>query len=190
MYDTFLKAQAAAMHSDFHLDRYGVSSGDFVLATLHREETTTSAGVLHTVLNTLGDLGRPVLLPMHPRTRACLNAENIPLERNDGLKILEPVSYLEMVFLLHHASMVLTDSGGLQKEAFWANVPCVTLMQETTWPETLDTGWNTLAGLDPTAIRSAVKNFSDRPPVTSGELPMPYGASGAAQRMVQVLGWA
>ena len=190
MYDTFLKAQAAATQSDFHLDRYGVSSGNFALATLHREETTASAKVLHTILNTLGALGRPVLLPMHPRTRACLNAAGIPLERSDGLKILAPVSYLEMVSLLRHANMVLTDSGGLQKEAFWAKVPCVTLMQETTWPETLDAGWNSLAGLDPIAIRSAVKRFSEQPPIVSGEHPMPYGAPGAARRMVQALGWA
>ena len=113
----------------------------------------------------------------------------MPLERMDGLKIIEPVSYLEMVSLLRHASLVATDSGGLQKEAYWAGVPCVTLMSETTWPETIDAGWNTLTGLDPAAIRAAVSNFLHNPPSQNGPRPEVYGAPGAALRMVQSLGW-
>jgi len=189
MYDTFLKAQAAAGRSDFDLSRYGVEPGGFILSTLHREETTASGEVLRGVLDTMGDLGLPVLLPMHPRTRACLAAADIPVERDDGLKIVEPVGYLDMISLLGHAKLVLTDSGGLQKEAFWAGAPCVTLMRETTWTETVDAGWNVLTGLEPETIRTAAAEFLDAPPAVSGERPQPYGPPGAARRMVEALGW-
>lgn len=189
MYDTFLRAQDAALQIDFDLGKYIPSSSDFILSTLHREETTASAENLRAVLDTLGDLDLPVLLPMHPRTRACLDAAGIPLERTDNLKIIEPVSYLEMVSLLSHAKLVLTDSGGLQKEAFWATIPCVTLMQETTWTETIDAGWNVLTGLDPLAIRKSAEGFLANPPTVTKDHPEPYGAPGAAQRMVQALGW-
>lgn len=189
MYETFLRARDAASSSDFDLDRYSVAPGDFMLSTLHREEATASIEVLVSVLETLADLGSPVLLPMHPRTRAILGTAGFPFERCNALKILEPVSYLEMVLLLSHAKMVLTDSGGLQKEAFWAGVPCITLMRETTWPETIDAGWNTLVGLDPARIRKAVEDFSQKPPVTPTHHVETYGAPGAARRMVQALGW-
>jgi UDP-GlcNAc3NAcA epimerase len=190
MYDTFLKAQAAAAASDFDLERYGVQAGHFILSTLHREETTASGAVLGRLLDTMGDLGLPVLLPMHPRTRASLRASGIPAARSDGLRIIDPVGYLDMMSLLSHARLVLTDSGGLQKEAFWAHVPCVTLMRETTWTETVDAGRNVLAGLDPHAVRAAAEHFLQGPPAGAGGQPEPYGPPGAARRMVRALGWA
>lgn len=189
MYDTFLKALAAAEDSDFDLSRFNVSSGEFVLSTLHREETTASPEILRSVLDTLGGLDRHVVLPMHPRTRVCLERAGISIERTDGLKIVEPVSYLEMISLLRHARLVITDSGGVQKEAYWAGVPCVTLMRETTWPETIDAGWNILTGLDPEAIKSAVASYLTSPQDQKCSRPEVYGAPGAALRMVQSLGW-
>lgn len=187
MYDTFLKAQAAAKQSDMELGSYGVSSGEFFLATLHREDTTASLDVLISVLDTLGTLEYPVLLPMHPRTRAFLMKSGIPMHRSDALKIIEPLGYLHIVSLLHHARLVLTDSGGLQKEAFWASVPCVTLMRETAWPETIDSGWNILSGLNSTDIRAAVTGFLNSQ--LSQKPPEVYGPPGAALRMVKMLGW-
>lgn len=189
MYDTFLKAQAAAAKTDFDLGKFGVESGQFMLSTLHREETTNSVEVLGRVLDTLGSLDVPVVLPIHPRTRAKLAAAGVSLERGDGLKLIDPVGYLEMVSLLGHAKMVVTDSGGLQKEAFWAGVPCVTLMTETTWTETIDAGWNILAALDPDRIRAAIDGFYANPPVMKDGQPKPYGEAGSALRMVKALGW-
>jgi UDP-N-acetylglucosamine 2-epimerase len=189
MYDTFLLACDAALKSDFDLDKYSVKAGHYMIATLHREETTASSETLRVLLDTMGELGCKVLLPMHPRTRACLEAAGIPLERSDGLQILEPVGYLEMVYLLSHAKLVLTDSGGVQKEAFWAGVPCVTLMRETTWPETIQAGWNVLAGLDPAMIRRSVEEFSNKSEAASENRPEAYGPPGAARRMVEALGW-
>jgi UDP-GlcNAc3NAcA epimerase len=189
MFDTFLKAQEVAGSQSFDPGRYGVSGDDYFLSTLHREETTAYAPTLRTVLDTLGSLCHPVLLPMHPRTRAFLQSNGIPLERSDNLKILEPVGYIEMVNLLRHARLVLTDSGGVQKEAFWAGVPCVTLMNETTWVETIDVGWNTLTGLESTKIREAVTNFMENGAPAIADRTRIYGPEGAARRVVASLGW-
>lgn len=190
MYDTFFKAQAAAAGAPFDLQSYGgVVEGGYMLATLHREETTASAEVLQRVLDTLGSLEYPVLLPMHPRTRACLTAAGIPFERSDGLKILEPVGYIEMVNLLTHARLVLTDSGGLQKESFWAGIPCITLMNETTWTEIVDAGWSILTGLCPESILAAVAAFEGTPPPALEDRTGLYGPTGAARRLVESLGW-
>lgn len=189
MYDTFVKAQAAAAGATFDLSAYGVDEGGYMLATLHREETTASAELLKGVLDALGSLDHPVILPMHPRTRACLTAAGVPLERPDGLKILEPVGYIEMVNLLMRSRMVLTDSGGLQKEAFWAGVPCVTLMNETTWTEIIDAGWSILTGLHPESIRAAVARFEQNPPPALADRTKLYGPIGAARRLVESMGW-
>lgn len=189
MYDTFVKAQAAAAGAPFDLDAYGVVEDGYMLATLHREETTASAETLQSVLDTLGSLDHPVLLPMHPRTRACLTAAGIPMERSDGLTILEPVGYIEMVNLLMRARLVLTDSGGLQKESFWAGVPCVTLMNETTWTEIIDAGWSVLTGLNSARIRAAVADFEQTPPPALADRTGLYGPTGSAQRLVESMGW-
>lgn len=189
MYDTFVKAQSAAAAAPFDLNSYGVVDGGYMLATLHREETTASTEVLQGVLDTLGSLEYPVLLPMHPRTRACLTAAGIPIERADGLTILDPVGYIEMVNLLTHARLVLTDSGGPQKESFWAGLPCVTLMNETTWTEIIDVGWSILAGLRPDSIRAAVADFQETSPPVLAERSSLYGPPGAARRLVESLGW-
>lgn len=189
MFDTFVKAQAAAGLASFDLNVYGVAEGEYMLATLHREETTVSVDVLQAVLDTLGSLNHRVLLPMHPRTRAALTAAGVPLERSDALTILEPVGYIEMVNLLLRARLVLTDSGGLQKESFWAGVPCVTLMNETTWTEIIDVGWSALTGLSPDRIRAAVATFEKTPPPSIASRTGLYGPTGSAQRLVTSLGW-
>lgn len=189
MYDTFVKAQTASFAAPFNLNDYGVVEGRYMLATLHREETTSCVAVLQDVLDTLGSLDHPVLLPMHPRTRACLAKAGISLKRSDSLTILEPVGYLEMINLLSRARLVLTDSGGLQKESFWAGVPCVTLMNETTWKEIVDAGWSILSGLRPNSIRAAVDYFEkNRPPVLADRTSL-YGPPGAAQRLAKSMGW-
>jgi UDP-GlcNAc3NAcA epimerase len=189
MYDTFLKAQQAAKETPVNLGDYGVEADAFFLSTLHREETTRNPETLAAVLDTLGSFDYPTLLPMHPRTRACLKDAGIPIERKDNLKILEPIGYLEMVSLMLRSKMLLTDSGGVQKEAFWAGVPCVTLMNETTWTETIDAGWNALAGLDPHKIQNAATRFLQTPPPAIADVTSLYGLEGSARRMVRQMGW-
>lgn len=191
MYDTFLMAKEIASSYSFSLDRLGLCSGeDFVLATIHREESTASAATLSRILDELEEMGFPVVLPLHPRSRSVLETANIPLERSDSLRIVPPVGYLEMMFLLSHAKVVVTDSGGLQKEAYWAGVPCVTLMNETTWPETIDAGWNVLVDLQSDSICDAIRDFTGDAAPVGTDRPEVYGAPGAAQRLVNALGWA
>ncbi len=189
MYDTFLNAKQASADIKFDLTSLEIERGGYILSTLHREETTNSVKELCRILDTLGSLDIPVVIPMHPRTKSCLKKAGLSFKRSDLLKIIEPVGYLQMIYLLNHASLVITDSGGLQKEAYWSGKHCVTLLRETTWPETVEAGWNTLVGLDTISMRSAVTNFFDQKLKPNSKRTEIYGAPGAAKRMIKKLGW-
>lgn len=130
------------------------ASGRYYLATVHRAENTDNPVRLKGIFEGLGRLDGPVVLPLHPRTRARLDG-SIQIPAN--VKLHEPVGYLAMLLLIQNARAVLTDSGGVQKEAFWLGVPCVTLREETEWVETLEGGWNQLAGTDPDRIAAAAR---------------------------------
>ncbi len=134
----------------------------FYLATLHRAENTDDAARLEAIMSVLASLDKPVLLPLHPRTRARLAASGITPE--GAVRVVEPVGYLEMVTLERSAAAILTDSGGMQKEACFHGTPCVTLRDETEWVETVEAGWNILAGADAVTISAAVMFFRKHPP--------------------------
>lgn len=121
----------------------GLGPGGYLLSTLHRAETTDDPAILSAVLTALAEIGRthPVVLPMHPRTRKLIASLDVDLS---SLKLIEPVGYLDMLSLTRGARAVITDSGGLQKEAYFHRVPCLTLRKETEWTELLDCGWNRL----------------------------------------------
>ena len=133
--------------------------GAYVLATVHRAANTDDPARLAAILDGLGRLGVPVLLPLHPRTRARLGG----LTLAPTVEVRDPASYLEMLTLTRHARRVVTDSGGLQKEAHWLGVPCVTLREETEWVETLDGGWNLLVGADADRLAAAVASAPTTP---------------------------
>ena len=118
------------------------ADGPFCFATVHRAELTDRPAVLRGLLQALASLDRPVLLALHPRTRAALQAAGIEPRFGDGLTIVPPVGYLESLALARAAEMVFTDSGGLQREAYWLGTPCVTLRRETEWLETIEEGAN------------------------------------------------
>jgi UDP-GlcNAc3NAcA epimerase len=184
MYDTFLAVRAAVGDDTSTLERFGLSPGGYFLSTIHREATTQDPDTLARLLATLGGLGTPTILPMHPRTQARLRDAGRWSDRIGDLRIVEPQGYADMMRLLLHSAKVFTDSGGLQKEAFWAGVPCVTLMDETTWPETIDAGWNVMTGTRTDEIVAAAA--APRP---VGARPEVYGPPGAADRLVAVMGW-
>ena len=130
----------------------------YYLATIHRASNTDNKERLAEILKGLSMLPAPVILPLHPRTRAKLQGESIP----DNIEVREPVGYLQMLMLIKHAKSVLTDSGGLQKEAYWLEKPCITLRKETEWVETLEGNWNQLVEADSQAILKAVEIQPDR----------------------------
>ncbi len=140
--------------------------GAYVLATVHRAENTDDPARLSGILQGLGALGRPVVLPLHPRTRSRLAGTAVP----PAVEITDPVGYLAMLTLTRNARRVCTDSGGLQKEAIWLGTPCVTLREETEWVETLEGGWNRLAGADPERIVAFAALEPDGAPPRVGEV--------------------
>ena len=143
MYDATLYAATRARQESSILGRLGLADGAYSVATVHRAENTDTVGSLARVVDYLrGRAGeQPIVFPLHPRTRAALERSGLTLE---GLTVIPPCGYLDMHRLLQGASTVYTDSGGLQKEAYFHRVPCVTLRSETEWVETVENGWNRL----------------------------------------------
>ena len=175
-----LHGARAATRSDA-LTRHGLESGSYYLATVHRAENTDDASNLQRIFGAVGALDKPVVLPLHPRTQKRVSELQITLPGN--VRALAPQGYLDMLALLRGAACVLTDSGGVQKEAYYLRVPCVTLRNETEWVETVATGWNTLTGTDPDRIMAAVARRPDQ------DTPHPdlYGNGMTAQRIAEIL---
>ena len=132
---------------------------EFVLSTIHRAENTDNDKRLSSILSGLNFIAKltPVILPLHPRTKNIINKGSFDIT---NLTIVEPIGYLEMVYLLQRSKIVMTDSGGLQKEAFFFKKPCITLRDETEWVELVKGGFNTLAGANEKLIKNAFKNQS------------------------------
>jgi UDP-N-acetylglucosamine 2-epimerase (non-hydrolysing) len=158
----------------------GVAAGDYVVATIHRAENTDDPGRLRAIVGALGVLDVPVLLLAHPRLVARCAEQGLSLETG-ALHTRPPLNYPEMVRAIVHARGVVTDSGGLQKEAYLLGVPCTTLRTETEWVETLADGWNVL---DPDLSRLAAAAARPAPTVPRGQ---PYGSGDAAPRVVEEL---
>jgi UDP-N-acetylglucosamine 2-epimerase len=150
------------------LERLGVDRRRFLLLTIHRAGTADDPAVLDRVLRAVARSGaaeraEPVIFPVHPRTRRALEAVAQPPA---AIRFVEPAGYLDMLQLIASARLVVTDSGGVQKEAYWLGTPCVTLRDETEWTETVEAGWNRVVGTDAARIRDAVATFTppaDRP---------------------------
>jgi UDP-GlcNAc3NAcA epimerase len=155
--------------------------GAYALLTVHRAGNTDDPARLGRILQAVGDLDLPVVFPAHPRTAKALRAAHLVLPPNVWLS--EPAPYLVMLGLQRDAAVILTDSGGVQKEAYLLGVPCVTLRAETEWPETLHGDWNTLVDADPAAIVAAASR--SRPSAARG---MPFGDGHAAEAVVAALG--
>jgi UDP-N-acetylglucosamine 2-epimerase len=166
------------------LARFGVETGGYYLATVHRAATSDSAEHLSAVVRTFSTLDLPVLWAVHPRTAKNLEAFGLQkeVERSGRIKAVPPISYIDTVSLLRSAHALLTDSGGMQKEAYFFGVPCVTLREETEWVETVELGWNRLVGTDEVAIRSAVETIT-----LPKERPAVYGDGHAAEAVVSAL---
>ena len=161
--------------------RFGLKRGQYLVATLHRSENTDDHARFTGILEALNALGESVIFPVHPRARKII--VEIGFRPRRGLHLVDPVGYLEMVALVSAARLVLTDSGGLQKEAYWLGVPCLTMRNETEWVETVESGWNVLVGSDSKKIASTVGSFV--PPKSHPAL---YGDGTAAEKCVDLIG--
>lgn len=146
MYDAVLYYISLAESKSKILQELGVEKKDYILGTIHRAENTNSQDKLRAILECFNYLSEffPVILPLHPRTRQCLKNYGLMNLLAERVIIIEPVGYFDMLMLEKNAELIVTDSGGIQKEAFFFKVPCVTLREETEWVETVDSGWNRL----------------------------------------------
>jgi UDP-GlcNAc3NAcA epimerase len=184
MVDVALRWQPAARADTSSVRVRGLEPGGYLLVTAHRAGNVDDSVRLARLVELICALPDPVLLPLHPRTRERLRAAGLleRLEQAPGVTVTEPLGYIEFSALLCHARAVVTDSGGVQKEAYLAGVPCVTLRSNTEWVETVQAGWNTLVDLDAPAALAALASTppAQRPPL--------YGDGHAAERCVTAIG--
>lgn len=162
------------------VEQMGMTPGRYLLATVHRSENTDHPNRLLGIIEALNAVGEPIVFPTHPRAAKALAAQGRKLSSN--VHLVPPLDYFAMVHLTQSARMVLTDSGGLQKEAYWLGTPCITLRDETEWTETVSAGWNRLTGANADRIIEAVRTFS--PPSARPSL---YGDGKVAARCVELL---
>jgi UDP-N-acetylglucosamine 2-epimerase (non-hydrolysing)/UDP-GlcNAc3NAcA epimerase len=162
------------------LDEHGVEAGAYLLVTAHRAGNVDPPERLEKLVELLEALPHPAVFPLHPRTRARLESTGLMprLERAPGVELAPPLGYLDFLMLARHARAVLTDSGGVQKEAYVLGTPCVTLRDTTEWVETVESGWNVLVDLDAEAALRALER-----PLPAGERPELYGGGRAGERI-------
>lgn len=180
MHDAVLRHSEAAEKKSAILNSLELSSKQYLLATVHRASNVDDADKLFNILKTFAMLGETIVFPVHPRTRKAIQSAGFLLGKN--IKLIEPVGYLDMLWLEKNARMILTDSGGVQKEAYWFGTPCVTLREETEWVETVESGWNVVAGTERKDILEAVHTF-----VEPSIRPNLFGAGDASQQIVRLL---
>lgn len=180
MYDAVLRHSEAAEKISSILKSLGLASKRYLLATVHRASNVDDTGTLLNILETIAMLGETVVFPVHPRTRKAIQTAGFSLGEN--VKLVEPVGYLDMLWLEKNARMILTDSGGVQKEAYWFGTPCVTLREETEWVETVESGWNIVVGIERERILNAVRNFA-----APSARPNLFGDGDASQKIVRLL---
>ena len=185
MYDVALFYRERARQQSAILKNLGLTSGKFALATCHRAENTDDPSKLGEILSALAEVAEdiPVVLPLHPRTRKLVGEYGLS-QHLTKLIVTEPLPFLDMVALEQAAKLILTDSGGVQKEAFFYGVPCITMRDETEWVETVELGWNLLVGSSKQAILSAVSQSIKN---THANTVAPYGNGTAAQSIVAKL---
>jgi UDP-GlcNAc3NAcA epimerase len=179
MLDANLRLAPIAKERSRALELAGVEAGSYALVTVHREANTKEPA-LGRIVEGLNALEEPVVFPLHPRTAGALEDHGLRLEGHVHPR--PPAGYLDFAALASQARVILTDSGGVQKEAYWYEVPCVTLRENTEWVETVEAGWNRLVGTDPAAISAAAREAGpghDHPPL--------YGDGHAADLIADVI---
>ena len=179
MYDAALFYSEKASEKSGILDKLALKGEGYILATIHRQENTDNMDRLSAIVGALNDLSKLayVVVPLHPRTRKIIAHQNL----NCSFKIIDPVGYFDMLELIKHSALIMTDSGGLQKEAFFFQKYCVTMRDETEWVELVEKGYNKLAGADREKILQLATEMIDRKQIFKHNF---YGDGSAAQQIV------
>lgn len=164
------------------LDRLMLSPNDYVLGTIHRASNTDSIENLVSIFKGLSSSDHKVVIPLHPRTKNVIQVNQIPV--GDNVRFVDPVGYLDMLQLVENSIGVITDSGGLQKEAYYIGVCCLTMRENTEWVETLGNGWNELVGTDTSKITSGLNGLSH---ALRAERPVLYGDGYSAEKMIKAM---
>lgn len=162
------------------IDRLGLKAKGYALVTIHRSATTDDPRKLQQVVDGLNQVHETIVFPVHPRTRKML--DGIGANFQSHVCTIDPVGYFDMMMLEESARMIATDSGGVQREAYFLGVPCITLRDETEWVETVEVGWNRLVGTDPAGIAEAWFGFQP-----SGHQPPIFGDGNASQKIVDII---
>jgi UDP-N-acetylglucosamine 2-epimerase len=181
MYDAILQFSNIAVQRSLILGKIKLKPKEYLLATIHRPYNTDNPNILRSILSAFGQVDETVIFPIHPRTLNALKTANITIPSN--VKVIEPIGYLDMLMLEQNARIILTDSGGIQKEAYFFKIPCLILRPETEWVESTESGWNKLVGTDAINIVTALKTH------TSRKLSHPdfYGDGHASEKIVNLL---
>lgn len=186
MYDAVLMFSQKARERSTILQKLGLKNGCYLLGTIHRAYNTDDPQILKAIFLALQDIDETIVFPLHPRTRQKVMdyglLDDISTQRN--LLLIDPVDYLDMLILEQNARMILTDSGGVQKEAFFFAVPCLTLRPETEWVETVRSGWNLLVGVDPEKISAGLQHTFP----SADQRPAMFGNGHSAFAIAQILG--
>ena len=184
MYDAALKFAPIAKQNSRIFERLSILPKNYYLFTLHRAENTDCFENLSNIVTAIIQSENSIVFPVHPRTVKLLKQFQLyeKLKRVDNILLIEPVSYIDMIVLEKNAEKILTDSGGVQKEAYFYKVPCITLRNETEWVETVTDGWNCLVGADVEKILAAMDDFSP-----TGDQQGHYGDGKASEKLVDVL---
>jgi len=180
MFDSILYNIEIAKKKSNILERLGLKEKEYILVTIHRAENTNYKEKLTNIFNALKDSNEKIVLPLHPRTRKFINDYGIEVGQN--IEIIDPVGYLDMIMLELTAKKILTDSGGVQKESYFLDVPCITMREETEWIETVEDGWNVLVGSDYEAILNAIRFFMPK-----GEKHDYFGNGHSSERIVEIV---
>lgn len=189
MYDAALYFGDKAERESRAFSQLNLSKGGYILATIHRAENTDDPHRLEAIFSGLAQVAKwiPIIMPLHPRTRAALKRVQTPSNYLSAIRTIDPVGYLDMVMLEKGARLVVTDSGGVQKEAFFHRVPCITLRHETEWVELVELGWNRLAApMSAEAIVNEVLGALESEPGAKPPVGL-YGGGTAANRIVKKL---
>jgi UDP-N-acetylglucosamine 2-epimerase len=179
MYDAFLRGMKLAKRSTI-LQKLELAKKTYLLLTLHRPQNVDDPVCLERMLDALGSCGQNIIFPVHPRTRAAL--KKVRAKKFLNITFIDPVGYVGMIGLEMAAKKIVTDSGGMQKEAYWLKVPCITLLEEKCWPETVAAGWNVLVGNNEIKIKKAIAGFNPAKPAGKE-----FGDGHAASKIIKIM---